>query len=133
MCEPSGDNAFGYHYVFNTNSGNQMYYAVIGALTDTCLQESCPDDNNCTPHLSQSQLDRITQAASHELAEMMTDPQPPTGWYPEIGDPCSSDSATITVGSNSLERATDLQRGRRHRYGGSNTCVGSQPRRYRRR
>src|SRR5215471_1348281 len=29
MCEPSGDNAFGYHYFFKTAKGNSCYYSVI--------------------------------------------------------------------------------------------------------
>ncbi|MBV8382333.1 MAG: hypothetical protein JOZ63_06985, partial [Planctomycetaceae bacterium] len=70
MCEPNGDTAFGYHYYFTTNSGNPMYYAVVGALDNNCLQESCPDDNACSLHLSQSQLQRITISTSHEIAEM---------------------------------------------------------------
>ena len=40
MCEPAGDNAFGYHF-FTTTAGHEFYYAVIPALTDTCLKESC--------------------------------------------------------------------------------------------
>lgn len=125
MCEPSGDTAFGYHYFFKTNSGNPMYYAVVGALTDQCLQESCPDDNACTLHLSQSQLQRITLAASHEFAEMMTDPEPFSGWVPEIGDVCGGTTETITVGANAwmvqpvYSVEDDLATG------GSTLCVGA--------
>ena len=100
MCEPSGDTAFGYHYFFTTTSGNVMPYAVVPALDDTCLQSSCADDNYCNLHLAQSQQQRITLAASHEFAEMLTDPQPFTGWVGEIGDPCGGETATVTVGAN---------------------------------
>ncbi len=100
MCEPFGDTAFGYHWYFTTTSGKNLPYAVIPALTDNCLQESCPSDNYCNLHLSQSQQDRITITTSHEVAEMMTDPFPFSGWVPEIGDPCGGQVSSITVGSN---------------------------------
>ncbi len=100
MCEPGSDTAFGFHWAFTTTSGNQMYFAVVGACDDTCLGESCPDPSNCTLQTSQSQLDRLTQVASHEIAEMMTDPAPFSGWVPEIGDPCGGVSDSITVGPN---------------------------------
>jgi hypothetical protein len=125
MCEPSGDNAFGYHYYFDTNSGNPMYYAVIPALDDTCLRETCADDNYCTLHLSQTQEQRITIAASHEFAEMLTDPQPFTGWVPEIGDPCSGETDTMTVGSNTwtVQRIYSVEDDIASN--GGNTCVSS--------
>jgi hypothetical protein len=102
-----------------------MYYAVVGALTDQCLQQSCPDDNQCNLHLSQSQLQRITLAASHEFAEMLTDPAPFSGWVPEIGDVCAGTTTTVTVGANTwtvqplYSVEDDLATG------GGTLCVGS--------
>ena len=37
MCEPGSDSAFGFHWAFTTTSGNQMYFAVVGACDDTCF------------------------------------------------------------------------------------------------
>jgi hypothetical protein len=102
MCEPQGDNAFGYHYFFTTNAGNQFYYAVVPALDDTCVGETCPgDDVNCSLHLAQTQEQRRTQVTSHEFSEMVTDPEI-TGWRDaqsgnENGDICNGQSGTITV------------------------------------
>src|SRR5579864_4019979 len=45
MCEPSGDNAFGYHFGFTTAAGNNYYYGVIPALNDVCVINSCPCQN----------------------------------------------------------------------------------------
>src|SRR5690348_5444210 len=76
MCEAQGDTAFGYHFHFNTRAGHPFYYAVIPALGDGCLTESCPNnDAGCSLHLAQTQEQRDTQVASHEFAEMTTDPQ----------------------------------------------------------
>lgn len=41
MCEPSGDNAFGYHNSFSTARGNNCYYAVVAALNDDCITNTC--------------------------------------------------------------------------------------------
>jgi hypothetical protein len=104
LCEPKNDNAFGYHNFFPTTAGHKFYYAVIPALTDTCLQESCGQDTGCSLHLAQTQEQRQTQVASHEFAEMVTDPElnawldPKAG---ENGDICNGESETITVGANS--------------------------------
>ncbi len=101
MCEPNGDNAFGYHYFFTTTAGHQAYYAIIPSLTDSCLQESCPDDTQCSLHLALTQLERQTQVASHEICEMLTDPEinawrnPKSG--AENGDVCNGESGTVTV------------------------------------
>ena len=101
MCEPQGDTAFGYHYFFTTNAGNQFYYAVIPALTDACLESSCPQDSTCSLRLAQTQEQRQTQVASHEFSEMVTDPEisawrdPDSG--SENGDNCNGQSGTITV------------------------------------
>lgn len=104
LCEPANDTAFGYHDFFMTTAGHPLYYAVIPALNDTCLTESCPgNDAGCSLHLSETQEERLTQVASHEFAEMTTDPQlnawvdPAKG---ENGDICNGESDAITVGAN---------------------------------
>ena len=103
MCEPSGDNAFGYHFDFVTTAGHEFYYAVIPALSDTCLTETC-GGGGCSLSLAQPQEQRITQVASHEFAEMVTDPKFTKGWFgpssDENGDICNGQTASITVGAN---------------------------------
>jgi hypothetical protein len=103
MCEPSGDNAFGYHFDFVTSAGNEFYFAVIPALSDACLNATC-GSGGCSLQLSQPQEQRITQVASHEFMEMATDPKFTTGWYgpasDENGDICNGQTASITVGPN---------------------------------
>jgi hypothetical protein len=104
LCEPSNDNAFGYHEFFTTTAGHKFYYAVVPGLSDACLQESCPGgDASCSLRLTQTQEQRQTQVASHEFAEMTTDPEL-DGWLDpqngENGDICNGQTATITVGSN---------------------------------
>jgi hypothetical protein len=111
MCEPTSDTAFGYHYFFTTAAGNPFYYAVIPALDDTCLTESCPDDNFCSLHLSQTQEERRTQVTSHEFAEMCTDPQLNAWTSPsvgECGDICNGEADSI-VGTTS-SNVWDVQR-----------------------
>ncbi len=102
MCEPSGDNAFGYHYDFATAAGHEFYYAVMPALSDACLNNTCPGGCSLTTHQPQEQ--RITQVTSHEFSEMVTDPKFRTGWYgpvsDENGDICNGQTAGITVGAN---------------------------------
>jgi peptidoglycan hydrolase-like protein with peptidoglycan-binding domain len=102
MCEPGGDNAFGYHFDFVTAKGNPCYYAVIPALDDTCIMNTCP--GGCSLTLSETQEQRRTQVTSHEFAEMCTDPKFPTGWFgpfsDENGDICNGETTTITVGAN---------------------------------
>jgi hypothetical protein len=102
MCEPSGDTAFGYHNSFTTAAGNPFYYGVVPALDDACIKNSC-GSSGCTLQLSQTQEQRRTQVTSHEFAEMVTDPNPPTGWYDqtdpnsgECGDICNGESDTIS-------------------------------------
>ena len=103
LCEPANDNAFGYHDFFTTKAGHKFYYAVVPALSDACLTESCGQDSGCSLHLSQTQEQRQTQVASHEFAEMTTDPElnawldPKAG---ENGDICNGESAQIVVGAN---------------------------------
>lgn len=104
LCEPQGDTAFGYHDFFTTKAGNPFYYAIIPALDDTCISESCPGgDSSCSLSIGESQEQRRTQVTSHEFAEMTTDPQL-NGWYDpqngENGDICNGETATITAASN---------------------------------
>src|SRR5205085_9388814 len=54
MCAPSGDTAFGYHFFFSTAAGNNCYYAVIPALDDNCLNNSCGGNGRCSILLSQT-------------------------------------------------------------------------------
>ncbi len=107
MCEPSGDNAFGYHFFFKTAKGNNCYYAVIPALDDACLKNTGCGGGGCSLNLSQTQEQRRTQVTSHEFAEMVTDPAFPTGWFgpssDENGDICNGQSAFITVGANNWD------------------------------
>ncbi len=104
LCEPTNDTAFGYHNFFMTSAGNPFYYAMIPALNDACLTESCPgDDAGCSLHLGERQQQRQTQVASHEFAEMTTDPQLNAWLDPyngENGDICNGETDTITVGDN---------------------------------
>jgi hypothetical protein len=105
LCEPQNDDAFGYHNFFVTTAGNPFYYAIIPGLSDTCLTESCPSDNFCSLHLSETQEQRLTQVTSHEFAEMVTDPQLNAWFDPdpgigENGDICNGESDTIAVGAN---------------------------------
>ncbi len=104
LCEPTGDTAFGYHDFFTTKAGNPFYYAIIPALDDTCVKESCPGgDSTCSVQLAETQEQRRTQVASHEFAEMTSDPQL-NAWYDpqngENGDICNGQTGTITAGAN---------------------------------
>ena len=130
LCEPNGDNAFGYHNGFTTSAGNQFYYSVIPGLDDTCIQNSCGGDPSCSlaPGLTQEQ--RRTQVASHEFAEMLTDPTPPTGWYDqsdpnsgENGDICNGQTDTITVGSNTWTVQRIYSKFDDQQSNGSNYCL----------
>jgi hypothetical protein len=44
-----------------------------------------------------SMFQNVTSAASHEVVEAITDPQPFTGWSPEIADPCNQQHGTIAA------------------------------------
>ena len=81
MCEPTSDNAFGFHSDFTTSAGNSFYYVVMPVLDDTCIQNTCPN-GNCSLQLSQTQEQRLTQVTSHEFAEMCTDPKFQAGTVP---------------------------------------------------
>ena len=67
----------GIHWNASTSVGT-VQYAVIPDFTGTC--SSCGD---------RSMFDNFTKTASHEIAEAITDPQPFSGWAPEIGDSCN--------------------------------------------
>ena len=103
MCEPTNDNAFGFHYFMTTSAGHLFYYAVIPSLDNTCITNTC-GSGGCSLSLSQTQEQRITQVASHELAEMLSDPDFPKGWFgptsDENGDICNGQSDNIVVGKN---------------------------------
>lgn len=103
MCEPTSDNAFGFHSDFTTTAGNSFYYAVIPALDDACIKNTCPN-GNCSLQLTQTQEERLSQVTSHEFAEMCTDPKFQTGWFgptsDENGDICNGEAGSITVGAN---------------------------------
>jgi hypothetical protein len=130
LCEPQNDNAFGYHNFFTTTAGHKFYYAVIPGLTDTCLQESCGQDAGCSLHLDQTQEQRQTQVASHEFAEMTTDPElnawldPQAG---ENGDICNGETATITVGENSWTVQRTYSKTEDMATGGQSYCPGTVP------
>jgi hypothetical protein len=104
MCAATSDDAFGFHSWFNTRAGHPLYFAIIPSLNDACVKSSCPGgDNGCSLKLTETQEQRQTQVASHEFAEMTTDPQL-NAWYDptngENGDLCNGEAATITVGAN---------------------------------
>jgi hypothetical protein len=100
MCEPRHDNAFGYHWFVETPRQRTLYYAVIPALLDACVRDTCPDPSSCSLSLQQTVEARRTQVTSHELAEMLTDPEG-TAWVSsagdENGDLCNGQPAHITV------------------------------------
>jgi len=129
MCEPSGDNAFGYHYDFTTAGGNNCYYAVIPALDDNCINNTCP--GGCSLNLTETQEQRRTQVASHEFAEMLTDPKFPSGWYgsssDEIGDICNGETATITVGPNTWNVQRIYSKTDDIKTNGASYCLASSP------
>ncbi len=101
LCEPAHDTAFGYHSFFTTKAGNPFYYSIIPALDNECLTHTCPSDAGCSLHLAETQEQRQTQVASHEFAEMTTDPEL-NAWFDgstgaENGDICNGESGTIKV------------------------------------
>ena len=73
----------GFHDHFTTTAGHQFYYAFVAFFSD---------------------VNSSTVVASHELAEMITDPQydawTPNSGFTEIGDLCEGSNDTITVGSD---------------------------------
>jgi hypothetical protein len=105
MCAATSDDAFGFHSFFTTTAGHPLNFAIIPGLEDNCLKSSCPGgDGSCSLKLTETQEQRQTQVASHEFAEMTTDPQL-NAWFEgssggENGDLCNGESATITIGAN---------------------------------
>src|ERR1017187_892420 len=89
----------------------QPHVFTLQTLDDACLQNSC-GNSPCSLDPSLSQEQRRTQVTSHEFAEMVTDPAPPTGWYDqndpnsgEVGDICNGESDTI---KGRVERGEEL-------------------------
>lgn len=121
---------FGYHSYFTTSTGNPMYYGVVACVTDGCLQETCSDDSHCSLHLGQSQQQRMTQVASHELAEICTDPQL-NAWYSpslgEIGDICNGESDTVTVYGRTWTVQKQYSLATDNSTNGGTICIASSP------
>ncbi|HLW58597.1 MAG TPA: hypothetical protein VKV57_01590 [bacterium] len=73
----------GYHEFFTTAAGDPVYYGFVAYSANT---------------------DDTTTVASHEFAEIITDPEydawSPDGGMTEIGDLCEQGQDTITVGAN---------------------------------
>jgi hypothetical protein len=76
-----------YHYA--TSSGTIFSYTV---MPDFGPGSGC--DVGCG---TGTMFQNFTSTASHEVLEAVTDPQPFSGWTPEIGDPCNQEHATITT------------------------------------
>ena len=132
MCEANNDNAFGYHYYFTSAAGNVCYYSVIPALDDTCINETCPGGSSgCSLSLALTQEQRRTQVMSHELAEMLTDPQVPSGWYgqtaDEVGDICNGQTAVITAGDNTWNVQRIYSKTDDVKSNGASYCLASSP------
>ncbi|QUD87707.1 hypothetical protein [Phenylobacterium montanum] len=132
MCEASSDDAFGFHFHFDTTAGNELFYAVVPGLTDTCLTNSCPDDSSCSLHLAQTREQRQTQVLSHEFSEMVTDPdvEGTEGWSGgsnpiphENGDICNGSNGTLTVGANSWTVQQMYSKYDDQQSNGATTCV----------
>jgi hypothetical protein len=91
-CSPGG--FCGYHESFVLN-GKGIYY---GVLPD--MQAPSPCNTSCGADAST--FNNQTAVASHELAEVITDPQYPTAWIDssngEIGDICQPQHGTIVGG-----------------------------------
>ena len=132
MCEPTNDNAFGFHTFFTTTAGNPCYFAVIPGLTNACLTNSCPgNDLGCSLHLAETQEQRQTQVTSHEFAEMITDPELNAWWDSntgaEIGDICNGESATITVGPNTWTVQREYSKTDDQQSNGATFCLVESP------
>jgi hypothetical protein len=132
MCEPTNDNAFGFHTFFATTAGNPCYFAVIPGLTNACLTDSCPgNDTGCSLHLAEAQEQRQTQVTSHEFSEMITDPELNAWWDAnsgaEVGDICNGESATITVGPNTWTVQREYSKTDDQSTNGATFCVVEEP------
>jgi len=132
MCEPTNDNAFGFHTFFTTAKGNPFYFAVIPGLTNACLTNSCPgNDGGCSLHLAETQEQRQTQVTSHEFSEMITDPEL-NAWFDsnsgaENGDICNGESGTITVGANTWTVQRMYSKTDDQNTNGATICVLGEP------
>jgi hypothetical protein len=75
-------------------------------LTSYLLNTGC-GGGGCSLSLSQTQEQRRTQVASHEFAEMISDPAFPSGWFgpasDENGDICNGEADSITVRGNTWD------------------------------
>jgi hypothetical protein len=85
---------YGYHFFNTTLLSTPFYYGVVAPMTDACVAGD--------PYMSPvSQLDRLTRVTSHELGEMISDPDFPNGWYSstsdEIGDICETTFGSFEV------------------------------------
>ncbi len=140
VCEPDG--AFGYHSHFQTTGGNPCYYGIVAGLTDACLTTACQnDDVDCNLHLSDTQEQRQTEVTSHELSEMITNPnvalsstdtrteswcQPLDAGSPhEAGDICSTPqgATTINVGTDTWTVQLMYSKWDDMNSNGATTCV----------
>jgi len=88
FCAP--EFVYGYHWFNTTLRPVPFSYGVIAGMSDACLQ------GDSDPIVNLPQLARITIVTSHELAELVSDPQPFTGWTPEIGDICEGQGLNAT-------------------------------------
>ena len=126
MCEPNSDDAFGFHFDFVTRAGNEFYYAVIPALQDACIQNTC-GAGGCSLSLNQTQEQRLTQVTSHEFAGMCTDPKFTAGWFgkqsDEDGDICNGMPGAITVGPNTWNVQLQYSKNDDENSGGTRVCV----------
>jgi hypothetical protein len=132
MCEPTNDNAFGFHTFFQTTGGHVFPFAVIPGLNNACLTNSCPgNDGGCSLHLAETQEQRQTQVSSHEFAEMITDPELNAWWDTdngaEIGDICNGEAATITVGANTWTVQREYSKTDDQSSNGATFCVVDPP------
>jgi hypothetical protein len=88
LTKPAANHYAGYHDHFTTRSGGPFYYAFLANSGEALSIEEA----------------LLTEGASHEFAEMITDPAY-TAWTPdhgahEICDQCDSQADTVTVGPN---------------------------------
>lgn len=132
LCEATNDNAFGFHFHFTTTAGNELFYAVVPGLTDTCLTNSCPSDSTCSLRLAQTREQRQTQVLSHEFSEMISDPdvEGSEGWTSsspfdphENGDICNGQTGSITVGPNTWNVQLMYSKYDDMRTNGATTCL----------
>ncbi len=142
LCDSSSDTAFGYHTFFTTTAGNPFYFGIIGGLSAACLTQSCPDGNsNCNLQTTQTQEQRQTIVASHELSEMFSNPRnsglvstSDLAWIDlspledgEIGDVCAGTSGTITVGASTWSVQLMYSKLDDQQSNGATTCVDTEP------